>query len=92
MYNLTCTTEKQEKKEGTKTVFITTEKTVEVITEKTYNRHTCEDTLRFFRRLGGSEYVSRKYTCRGYNIIRSISTSRCKENRTIRTFNFEVSK
>ena len=92
MYNLTCTTEKQEKKAGTKTVFITTEKTVEVITDKTYNRHTCEDTLKCFRRMGGSEYVSREYTCRGYNIVKSISTSPCKEKRTIRTFDFEVSK
>ena len=90
MHNITCTTERQEKKVGTKTVFITVEKTVEVITEERYNKIICADTLSFFRRLGGSEYVSREYTCCGYKIARSISTSPDKEKRTIRTFDFEV--
>ena len=86
---ITCTTQKQEKKEGTKTVFITIESTTEVINKEQYNNLICSDTLKFFRRLGGSETVTREYTCSGYNVVKSVSTSPCRELRTIRTFNFE---
>jgi len=85
---ITCTTQKQVKKENTKTVFITIEETTETISKEQYNNLICADTLRFFRRLGGSESVTREYTCDGYNITKSISTSPDKEARTIRVFKF----
>ncbi len=80
------TTTKQYKKEGTKTVFETTEIKKKLITEKEFNLTNSKDTLQWFRRLGGSETLDRAYTCNGYVPVRSISTRPDKEERTIREF------
>ena len=47
-----------------------------------------EDTLKWFRRLGGSETAERGYTERGYLIVKLTSTSPDRQNKTIRTFKF----
>jgi len=53
----------------------------EVIDREQYENITNDDTLRFFRRLGGSEYPIRCYTKHGYLIIQLNS---CNPNRTLK--------
>lgn len=59
------------------------------ITEEQYNNITNDDTLRWFRRLGGSETAQRCYTSKGYVVFKLISTSPCKTEKVIREFNFK---
>lgn len=54
--------------------------------EDVHRNITDADTLRWFRRLGGSEYAERSYTPMGYIITRLISTSPDRETRHVRTF------
>ena len=69
--------------------FITTETESETIDFKTFDLLTNKDTLKWFRNLGGSETTTKEYTSRGYNITKLVSTSPNKQERTIRTFNFD---
>jgi len=62
---------------------------VSEITETQYNNITSDDTLKWFRRLGGTETATRGYTERGYNVVKLISTSPDKETRVIREFSFK---
>lgn len=59
---------------------------VSEITETQYNNITNDDTLKWFRRLGGTETATRGYTERGYNVVKLISTSPDKKTRIIREF------
>ncbi len=62
---------------------------VKEISEKEYNLLTNNDTLKFFRRLGGTETVRKTYTCKGLVITKLISTSPDKEIKVVREFNFK---
>jgi hypothetical protein len=62
---------------------------VSEITETQYNNITNDDTLKWFRRLGGTETATRGYTERGYNVVKLISTSPNKDTRVVRTFSFK---
>jgi hypothetical protein len=62
---------------------------VSEITETQYNNITNDDTLKWFRRLGGTETATRGYTERGYNVVKLISTSPNKDTRVIREFSFK---
>jgi hypothetical protein len=53
-----------------------------------YDNITNEDTLKWFRRLGGSETAKKNYTSRGYIITRLTSTSPDKTIKVVREFNF----
>ena len=88
MGTIILTTEKLLKKEGTKTVFLTESKDQKTIDLDFYRNMTSESTISFFRRIGGTETITREYTSRGYTITKIVSTSPNKENKTIRTFNF----
>jgi uncharacterized protein YneR len=46
------------------------------------------DSVRFFRRLGGTERLERGYTCAGYKPVKLTSTSPNKIGRTVRKFNY----
>ena len=46
------------------------------------------DSVKFFRRLGGTETLIKGYTCAGYNPVKLTSTSPDKTARTVRTFNY----
>jgi hypothetical protein len=46
------------------------------------------DSVKFFRRLGGTETLVKGYTCAGYNPVKLTSTNPDKTARTIRTFNY----
>ena len=66
-------------------------KTIETKTiDKTqYNNITNTETLKWFRRLGGSETATKSYTSRGYNVVKLISKSPDKSIKVIREFNFD---
>ena len=76
------------KKEGTKTAFKVEDKETKIIPEQHYKNATSQDTIKFFKRLGGSESVTRAYTCYGYTIIKVISTSPDRTKKTIREYEF----
>ena len=77
-----------EKNPETKTTYIEVETKTEPITEKQYHNITNNDTLSFFRRLGGCETAQKGYTAWGYNIVRLISSSPDRSIKTIREFKF----
>lgn len=62
---------------------------VSEITQEQYNNITSDNTLKYFRRLGGSETATRNYTERGYNVVKLISTSPGKDVRVVREFSFK---
>lgn len=66
-------------------------KTIETKTiDKTqYDNITNTETLKWFRRLGGSETATKSYTSRGYNVVKLISKSPDKSIKVIREFNFD---
>lgn len=76
------------KNPSTKTTYTVEEEKTEAVTRKQYNLICGKDTLKWFRRLGGTETAQRGYTCAGYLIVKLTSTSPDKENKIIRTFKF----
>ena len=89
MYTIELTTTKQVKNPNTKTTYLNESVEVETITDKQYNNITCDDTVKWFKRLGGSESLQRAYTCAGYKVYKLTSTSPDKQNKTIREFKFK---
>tara|TARA_Y100001937_G_C7054552_1_gene300788 strand:- start:527 stop:796 length:270 start_codon:yes stop_codon:yes gene_type:complete len=76
------------KNPDTKTTYLVDKEVTEEITPTQYRNITSNDTLKWFRRLGGSETAQRSHTCRGYNITTLTSTSPDKQSKTIRHFKF----
>lgn len=89
MKTIEMTTTKLEKNPNTKTTYIEVDKTVENIDFEQYDNITSKDTLKFFRRLGGSETATKAYTSQGYKIVRLVSISPDKQNKTVREFKFK---
>lgn len=54
--------------------------------EYVHSKITNSETLRFFRRLGGSEHAERSYTPVGYIVTRLISTNPDRTVRIVRKF------
>ena len=78
-----------EKKPNTKTVYQRTQDPeIMDISRDYYQNMVGEETIRFFRRLGGSESITRNYTKAGYLITKVISTSPDKNCKIIREFMF----
>jgi len=77
-----------EKNLNTKTTYIKVENTFETISKEQYNNITNNTTLKWFRKLGGSETSFKNYTCQGYLTTKLISKSPSKETKIIRTFKF----
>ena len=88
MYKIIETSTKFAKKAGTKNAYKQTEQTVNEITEKQHQLTTCEDTVKWFRRCGGSETVQRSYTNAGYKVTKLISTSPDRETKHVREYKF----
>lgn len=84
---ITMTTINFELKVGTKTVFVETGKEVSVIDETTH-KNIIEATP-FMRRLGGSETITKCYTCAGYVAYKVVSKNPSRDIKTVRTFDFE---
>ena len=53
-----------------------------------YLNMTSPETCRFFRRLGGSEFLRRSYTAYGYIPVELISCSHLRDTKTVRVFDF----
>lgn len=62
----------------------------EIVDLKTVER--IADSVRFFRRLGGTERIERGYTCAGYKPVKLTSTSPNKIGRTVRKFNYSYNE
>ena len=77
------------KNPNTKTTYIVDSKEVKTIDKETFDKITNDDTIKWFRRLGGSESVERGYTYEGYVVTKLTSTSPDKQRKTIREFNFK---
>ena len=88
MFEITMAKTNYVKKEGTKTVWIETETETKTITEDQYKNITCDETLQWFRRLGGSETAEKSYTIYDYCITKLTSTSPDKQEKTVRKFKF----
>ena len=74
-------------KAGTKTVYTEVETERKEITEAEYNN--IIDSVSFFRRLGGTETITKNYTSRGYRPVKLVSKSPCKETKIVREFIFD---
>ena len=61
---------------------------VNLISEREYNNITSKETLKWFRRLGGSETAQKSYTCYGYKTYKLISRSPDRTQKTVREFSF----
>jgi hypothetical protein len=59
------------------------------ITGREYNNITSAETLRFFRRRGGSETVQRSYTSRGYKVTKLTSINPGRTTKVERFFKFD---
>ena len=86
---ITLTKLSQTRKPGTKTAWQTEKTEVRVITEAQYNNTI--DACPFFRRMGGSESLTREYTSWGYKVTQIISTRPDKQARSIFKFSFKYS-
>lgn len=82
------TKERQIKKPGTKTVWQTTDTETRTIDEATHTR--IVNAAPLMRRLGGSEYLDRCYTYRGYKVWKIISTRPDKQVRSVYRFDFDA--
>lgn len=84
--SITMTTTTFNLKANTKTVFVKNDEVVSVISEKEYNN--ILESAPFFRRLGGSETVTKCYTSAGYKVWCLTSKNPSRDNKTVRTFDF----
>jgi predicted esterase YcpF (UPF0227 family) len=73
----------------TKTSYILESTEVKEITETEHKNITCDETCKWFRRLGGSETVQRNYTNAGYKVTKLTSTSPDKQIKKVREFSFK---
>ena len=89
MYTIIETKTKLEKKAGTKNAYREVSKEVTEITERQHEITTNDDTIKWFRRLGGSQSVTHGYTYAGYVVIKLVSTSPDKQSKTIREYKFK---
>ena len=63
-----------------------------VYNQKQYDNCTSDETCAWFRRLGGSETVTRSYTFAGYIPTRIVSCNPSRTTRKVRTFKVEKTK
>tara|TARA_R100000005_G_C4843066_1_gene113488 strand:+ start:182 stop:475 length:294 start_codon:yes stop_codon:yes gene_type:complete len=79
---------RMEKNPNTKTTFDVVSESKKVITEQNYKNIVSDDTVKWFRRLGGVETITRGYTRVGYLVTKLVSTSPDRQSKTIREFDF----
>lgn len=87
---ITLTETKLIKNPNTKTTYIVESKEVKEVTEREHRLCTNSETVKWFRRLGGSETVERSYTSAGYLVTKLTSTSPDKQNKTVREYTFKT--
>ena len=76
------------KNPNTKTTYNTNNVIKELINEKQYNNITSDDTLKWFRSLGGTETAQRCYTSAGYKVYKLTSISPDRQQKNIREFEY----
>ena len=81
-------TTKMVKNPNTKTTFLTEFTETVIIDFETYNSITNKETLKWFRRLGGTETATKSYTWKGYYITKLVSKNPERNVKMIRTFKF----
>tara|TARA_R110002020_G_scaffold399423_1_gene609295 strand:+ start:2792 stop:3310 length:519 start_codon:yes stop_codon:yes gene_type:complete len=79
---------KQVKNPNTKTTYLTQSIKKSLLTEREYNLTVKDDTLKWFRQLGGTETAQRSYTLFGYVPYKLTSVSPDRQNKTVREFQF----
>lgn len=77
------------KNPDTKTTYIQVSKEVKEVNEKEHYLTVNENTVKYFRRLGSSESVTRNYTTSGYKVTKLVSTSPDKETKIVREYEFK---
>ena len=87
---ITLTETRLSKNPNTKTTYVVDSKEVETVTEKQHRLTTCDDTVKWFRRLGGSETVQRSYTSAGYLFTKLTSLSPDRQTKVIREYKFKT--
>jgi hypothetical protein len=70
----------------TKTTYILQSEETEIITQKEYSN--IINSAYFFRNLGGKVSQQKKYTCKGYTVVKDTSVSPTKLYKTVRQFEF----
>jgi hypothetical protein len=88
MFKIILTQKEYLKNPNTKTTYLLNCEESREITEKEFFNMTNADTLKFFRRLGGTESAIFGYTCNGYKVTKLTSTSPDKQIKIVRTFKF----
>jgi hypothetical protein len=88
MLKIILTQKEYVKNPNTKTTYFLNHESTEEITSEQYNNITNTDTLKYYRRIGGSESAIFGYTCNGYKVTRLTSTSPNKQTKIVRTFKF----
>ena len=76
------------KNPNTKTTYNKESERVKEISLEQYENITSKDTLKWFRRLGGSETAVKTYTKKGYKTVKLTSSSPDKQIKVVRTFEF----
>jgi len=89
MLKITQTTTRFLKNPNTKTTYLQQSQEIREVTEQEHENATGKETMRWFKRLGGSESRVMAYTCNGYKCIKSVSISPDRENKTIREYEFK---
>lgn len=89
MYTITETKTEYIKNPDTKTTYIEMNKEVNEIFDKDHYLTTNDNTIKYFRRFGGKETVTRGYTCAGFKVVKLISTSPDKESKIVREYKFK---
>lgn len=89
MYKIIQTKTEYIKNPTTKTTYIQTSKEVSEVFEKEYYLTVNDKTVKYFRRLGGFETLTRAYTFAGFKVVKHISTSPDKKYKVLREFKFE---
>lgn len=78
------------KNPNTKTAYIKESEEVTELTEREHHNTTNPNTLKWFRRLGGSETAVMGYTPAGFICTKLTSTSPNKETKHVRYFKFKT--
>ena len=87
---ITLTETRLIKNPNTKTTYIVESREVKEVTERQHNLCTNNDTVKWFRRIGGKETVQRSYTNAGYLVTKLISTSPDKQTKIVREYEFKT--
>lgn len=89
MYKIILTESWYTKNPNTKTSYVLDEQEVKEVTDKQHYLATNENTLKAFRRAGGSETAVKSYTIAGYKVTKLTSTSKDKFRKVVREYKFE---